>query len=73
MATDPVISRALDYPYYSPAYDFVLDNGSVTRLQDKSILAGRVPVLAIGSNRSPGQLLRKFVERDILPVTSILL
>ena len=71
MATDPVISRALDYPYSSPAYDFVLDNGSVTRLQDKSILAGRVPVLAIGSNRSPGQLLRKFGERDILPVTSI--
>ena len=71
MATDPVISRALDYPYPSPAYDFVLDNGSVERLEDKSILAGRVPVLAIGSNRSPEQLLRKFGERDILPVTSI--
>jgi hypothetical protein len=71
MATDPVISRALDYPYSSPAYDFVLDNGSVTRLQDKDSLAGRIPVLALGSNRSPEQLLRKFGERDVLPVTSI--
>ena len=71
MTTDPVISRALDYPYSSPAYDFVLKKGSVARLQDKSSLAGRIPVLAIGSNRSPEQLLRKFSERDILPVTCI--
>ena len=71
MTTDSVISRALDYPYPSPAYDFVLDNGSVARLQDKGSLAGRIPVLAIGSNRSPEQLLRKFSERDILPVTLI--
>lgn len=71
MTTDPVISRALDYPYSSPAYDFVLKKGSVARLQDKSSLAGRMPVLAIGSNRSPEQLLRKFSERDILPVTLI--
>ena len=71
MITDPVISRALDYPYSSPAYDFVLDKGSVERLEDKSILAGRIPVLAIVSNRSPEQLLRKFSERDVLPVTSV--
>ena len=71
MTTDPVISRALDYPYSSPTYDFVLDKGSVVRLQDKSSLAGRMPVLAIGSNRSPEQLLRKFSERDVLPVTCI--
>ena len=71
MTIDPVISRALDYPYSSPAYDFVLDNGSVTRLQDKDSLAGRIPVLAVGSNRSPEQLLRKFGELDVLPVTSI--
>ena len=71
MTTDPVISRALDYPYFSPAYDFVLDKGSVARLQDKNSLTGRIPVLAIGSNRSPEQLLRKFSERDVIPVTSV--
>ena len=43
----------------------------MTRLQDKDSLAGRIPVLAVGSNRSPEQLLRKFSERDILPVTLI--
>ena len=60
MTTDPLILRALNYPYSYPAYDFVLDNGSAAPLQDRRSLEGRIPVLAIGSNRSPEQLLRKF-------------
>ena len=71
MTTDPVISRALDYPYSSPAYDFVLDKGSVAPLEDKISLEGRIPVLAIGSNRSPEQLRRKFGDQDFLPVTCV--
>ena len=71
MTTDPVISRALDYPYSSPAYDFVLDKGSLAPLQDRKSLEGRIPVLAIGSNRSPEQLLRKFGDQNVLPVTRV--
>ena len=71
MAIDPLILRALNYPYSYPAYDFVLDKGSVAPLQDRNSLEGRVPVLAIGSNRSPEQLLRKFGGQDFLPVTCV--
>ena len=71
MTIDPLILRALDYPYPYPAYDFVLDNGSVTPLQDRKSLEGRIPVLAIGSNRSPEQLLRKFGDQNFLPVTCV--
>ena len=69
MTIDPLILRALDYPYCCPAYDFVLDNGSTKPLQDRNNLEGRIPVLAIGSNRSPEQLLRKFGDQEFLPVT----
>jgi hypothetical protein len=71
MTIDPLILRALDYPYSYPAYDFVLDNGSVAPLQDRYSLEGRIPVLAIGSNRSPEQLLRKFSDQDFVPVTCV--
>ena len=71
MTTDPLILRALNYPYSYPAYDFVLDNGSTAPLQDRKSLEGRIPVLAIGSNRSPEQLLRKFGDQDFLPVTCV--
>jgi hypothetical protein len=71
MTIDPLILRALNYPYSYPEYDFVLDNGSAAPLQDRKSLEGRIPVLAIGSNRSPEQLLRKFGDQDFLPVTFI--
>lgn len=71
MTIDPLILRALNYPYSYPAYDFVLDNGSAAPLQDRKSLEGRIPVLAIGSNRSPEQLLRKFGDQDFLPVTCV--
>ena len=71
MTIDPLILRALNYPYSYPAYDFVLDNGSAAPLQDRRSLEGRIPVLAIGSNRSPEQLLRKFGDQDFLPVTCV--
>jgi len=71
MTIDPLILRALDYPYSYPAYDFVLDNGSAVPLHDRNSLEGRIPVLAIGSNRSPEQLLRKFGDQNFLPVTCV--
>ena len=71
MTIDPLILRALEYPYSYPAYDFVLNNGSATPLQDRRSLKDRIPVLAIGSNRSPEQLLRKFGDQEFLPVTCV--
>jgi hypothetical protein len=71
MKIDPLISRALGYPYPYPTYDFIIDKGSLNRLEDRDCLEGRVPVLAIGSNKSPEQLLRKFGHQDFLPVTFV--
>jgi hypothetical protein len=69
MITDPIISRALGYPYSTPEYDFMLDNGDLRRLEEGFSLENRTAVLAVGSNRSPAQLLRKFGNKSIIPVT----
>ena len=71
MKIDPLISKALGYPYPYPTYDFVIDKGSLNRLADWDSLEGRIPVLAIGSNKSPEQLLRKFGHEGFLPVTFV--
>lgn len=60
-----VLARALDYPYPRPDGSFVYDAGhDVVRPLDPAIadawVAGRRPVLAIGSNAAPDQLRRKF-------------
>jgi len=62
-ALDPVV-RALTYPYPAPAHDYLFRDG---RAQPVAALSprdrdGRVPVLAIGSNRAPEQLQRKFAD-----------
>jgi len=60
---DPV-QRALTYPYTAPDHDYVFRGGTaaaVVRLADAD-REGRVPVLAIGSNRAPEQLARKFAD-----------
>ena len=64
-----ILKRALGYPYSFPDRDFVLSNGDIQDLEDDSILSGRKPVLAVGSNRSPEQLLRKFGSDNLVPVT----
>jgi hypothetical protein len=60
---DPV-DRALDYPYAAPDHDFVYRDGAALPVpaltaEDRR---DRVPVLAIGSNRAPAQLRRKFAD-----------
>ncbi len=60
---DPV-TRALTYPYPAPPYDYVFRAGiaqHVTALTPRD-RDGRVPVLAIGSNRAPEQLRRKYAD-----------
>lgn len=73
--SDPTLSRAFDYPYQRPAHSFVFDSatgavGPLHRLDP----AGRVPVLAVGSNAAPEQLARKFTRGDRpgpVPVTVV--
>ncbi len=74
------IDRACKYPYHAPKGGFILANGrllcldqaSLNHLDDdqhRGILAGRTPVLSVGSNRAPFQLLRKFGPNVLVPVT----
>lgn len=67
--------RAFLYPYAAPDRDFLFCGGSVTPLDASEVgdaIAGRVPVLAVGSNRAPVQLTRKFTHQNLsddVPVT----
>lgn len=60
---DPIV-RALTYPYPAPDHDYVF-RGSIAEPVPALTAThrdGRVPVLAIGSNRAPEQLQRKFAD-----------
>ncbi|MCC9624307.1 hypothetical protein LPB41_21710 [Thalassospira sp. MA62] len=71
--------RAFLYPYHAPEHDFVFcgatDNPApMPKNGDdcREILRARSPVLAVGSNRAPRQLARKFSHHnlsDVIPVT----
>jgi hypothetical protein len=60
---DPV-ERALTYPYPAPDHDYVFRGGVAEPVPALTAAerAGRIPVLAIGSNRAPAQLQRKFAD-----------
>ncbi|MEE2789854.1 MAG: hypothetical protein VX589_21110 [Myxococcota bacterium] len=58
-AVDPQVSLAFDYPYLWPKASYVLDGGQLHAFE-RSLRHGRIPILAIGSNRAPSQLGRKF-------------
>ena len=57
------LARALDYPYTIATRSFVLAGGQEQPFS-AAATAGRVPVLAYGSNQSPEQLRRKFAAAD---------
>lgn len=64
---DPV-ERAMDYPYAIPDCSFVFDRSGWRPAEiGGALTAGRHPVIACGSNRSPDQLARKYFDFD--PVT----
>lgn len=65
MAPDP-LTRAKTYPYPIPGHSFLYRNGEVKELTPVQAvdLDGRTPVLAVGSNRAPEQLARKFDGPD---------
>ena len=64
-----MLDRALKYPYASIEADFLFTSGGIIELEDDSFLYNRKAVLAVGSNRSPQQLLRKFGKNETIPVT----
>lgn len=70
MTNDPAIAHALGYPYPAPSGDFVYRNGGVEAFDAGIALSDRVPVLAVGSNRAPEQLRRKFGDDALVPVTT---
>jgi hypothetical protein len=55
----------LEYPFDVPTSPYMWDRGQVSQLTlfDEGDSAGRIPVLAIGSNASPRQLSRKFYRK----------
>ena len=70
------LDRARLYPYRAPDGGYLLSAGQLYPLrqadidrQADSLFAGRVPVLSVGSNRAPVQLLRKFGDQAVVPVT----
>lgn len=79
-ASPESLKRALSYPYDIPRHSFVFDptTGTTRHLADESTdagwIRGRVPILAVGSNAAPEQLMRKFgnVPGDADPIYSVL-
>ncbi|WP_366552870.1 hypothetical protein [Aquibaculum sediminis] len=62
------LALAFGYPYAVPEESYLLRNGRAVALPANTNFAGRIAVLAHGSNRSPEQLARKFPNGEI-PVT----
>lgn len=59
-STDERLRRAYDYPYAAPQQDFLFSAGAARPLAATFDLRDRQPVIAVGSNRAPEQLARKF-------------
>ena len=73
---DALLRLAKGYPYAAPAGSYLYRDGKAAALNgalDPALTAGRVPVIAHGSNRAPEQIHRKFghlAGRDSeIPVT----
>jgi len=61
--------RAISYPYPAPDYSFSFYKGSFVKdICHK--LDNRIPILSVGSNRSPYQLKRKFTLNEDISVTT---
>ena len=68
------LRRALSYPYEIPTNSYIVDGGEHQELAPGAPMpdvSGRRPVLAVGSNQSPEQLIRKFNGSDLGPIPVI--
>jgi len=69
---DDRLARALGYPYAAHHADFLFSAGRVLPLTPDHRLDTLTPVIAVGSNRAPEQLARKFAGMDVaVPVTRL--
>lgn len=71
MSTD-ALARALAYPYPAHPDAFLFRDGRAEPLPADVAFARRTPVIAVGSNRAPEQLARKFDRMSVsIPVTRL--
>ena len=54
-----ILHRARNYPYTAPTDSYTWENGAERPFKPEDRV-GRVPVLAVGSNRAPERLAQKF-------------
>lgn len=64
-----ILHRARNYPYTAPTDSYTWENGAERPFKPEDRV-GRVPVLAVGSNRAPERLAQKFghLGDHIIPV-----
>lgn len=65
------LARAKGYPYPIPDASYLFEDGIARPWQHEETdawLAGRRPILAVGSNQSPDQLTRKFSDKQWGPI-----
>lgn len=68
------LRRALSYPYKIPVNSYIVHGGEHQELSPCAPMpdiSGRRPVLAVGSNQSPEQLIRKFNGSNLGPIPVI--
>ncbi|MCR9255866.1 MAG: hypothetical protein NXI16_07185 [Alphaproteobacteria bacterium] len=65
------IAWAKSYPFDPPRDGYVYRHGEVHPITPDVDLDGRTPVIAVGSNRGPRQLKRKYGDNAVVPVTRI--
>ena len=66
------LARALGYPYDAHHDDFLFRAGEALPLAPGHPLDDLTPVIAVGSNRAPAQLTRKFAGMEVaVPVTRL--
>lgn len=68
---DERLARAYGYPYLIPDHSYLVADGGWAPLDPANADAhrsNRTPVLAVGSNQSPEQILRKFQGSDWAPI-----
>lgn len=69
--SNPLLELALGYPYPLPQRSYIVEGCNVRDMtpDDAAELRdGRTPVLAVGSNQSPDQIIRKFSHMDCPPI-----
>lgn len=73
LPTDPAeLARAFGYPYPAHPADFLFRDGVAAPLAADHRYDGLTPVIAVGSNRAPEQLARKFAGMPCaIPVTRL--